>query len=176
MDVENKKEAFAHYFSPNLALFSFFAHLFPLYPYICWQTNLKEMQRTLLLAKLHNCTLTGTNVNYVGSISIDLVLLQEAGILPYEQVQVVNKNNGKRFITYAISAPANSGIIELNGAAARLGVTGDRLIIMTYGQFTAEELKEYSPRVVIVNEKNQILEVGNYDHFYIRGAGVTGAV
>ncbi|EFA69639.1 aspartate 1-decarboxylase [Cylindrospermopsis raciborskii S07] len=134
------------------------------------------MQRTLLLAKLHNCTLTGANVNYVGSISVDLVLLHEAGILPYEQVQVVNKNNGKRLITYTIPAPANSGIIELNGAAARLGVTGDRLIIMTYGQFTAEELKGYSPRVVIVNERNQILEVGNYDDLYIRGFGVTGVV
>ncbi|BAZ88683.1 aspartate 1-decarboxylase [Raphidiopsis curvata NIES-932] len=134
------------------------------------------MQRTLLLAKLHNCNLTGANVNYVGSISIDLFLLHEAGILPYEQVQVVNKNNGNRFITYTIPAPANSGIIELNGAAARLGVTGDRLIIMTYGQFTEEELKEYCPRVVIVNEKNQILEVRDYDDQYIRGSGVIGVV
>ncbi|MBE9054823.1 aspartate 1-decarboxylase [Sphaerospermopsis sp. LEGE 08334] len=121
------------------------------------------MQRTLLLAKIHNCTLTGANINYVGSISIDQVLLDKSGILPYEQVQVVNNANGQRFITYAIPAPANSGIIELNGAAARLGITGDRLIIMTYGQFTLEELKHYSPTVVIVDEQNRILEVRNYD-------------
>jgi aspartate 1-decarboxylase len=121
------------------------------------------MQRTLLSAKIHNCTLTAANINYVGSISIDEILLEKAGILPYEQVQVVNKSNGERFITYAIPAPANSGAIELNGAAARLGVTGDRLIIMTYGQFTLEELKLYSPTVVIVDEKNRLLEVRHYD-------------
>ena len=121
------------------------------------------MQRTLLSAKIHNCTLTGANINYVGSISIDKILLEKAGILPYEQVQVVNVANGERFITYAIAAPANSGSIELNGAAARLGIIGDRLIIMTYGQFTIEELKCYSPTVVIVDDKNQLLEVRRYD-------------
>ncbi len=121
------------------------------------------MQRTLLSAKIHNCTLTAANINYVGSISIDEILLKKAGILPYEQVQVVNIANGERFITYAIPAPANSGAIELNGAAARLGIIGDRLIIMTYGQFTIEELKCYSPTVVIVGEKNQLLEVRHYD-------------
>lgn len=121
------------------------------------------MQRTLLLAKIHNCTLVATNLNYVGSISIDQILLDKAGILPYEQVQVVNVTNGERFITYAIPAAANSGIIELNGAAARLGISGDRLIIMSYGQFTLEELKTYSPTVVIVDEKNQLLEVRRYD-------------
>ncbi len=125
--------------------------------------NVKKMQRTLLLAKIHNCTLTGANINYVGSISIDQVLLDKAGILPYEQVQVVNNANGQRFITYTIPAPENSGIIELNGAAARLGITGDRLIIMAYGQFTPEELKNYSPTVVIVDEKNRLLEVRHYD-------------
>lgn len=117
------------------------------------------MQRTLLLAKIHNCTLTGANINYMGSISIDQILLEQAGISPYEQVQVVNITNGERFITYAIPAIANSGIIELNGAAARLGITGDRLIIMCYGQFTPQELKSYSPTVVIVDEKNRLLEV-----------------
>ncbi|MBD2570729.1 aspartate 1-decarboxylase [Anabaena lutea] len=121
------------------------------------------MQRTLLLAKIHNCTLTAANINYVGSISIDEVLLDKAGILPYEQVQVVNNANGQRFITYAIPATANSGAIQLNGAAARLGIIGDRLIIMTYGQFTLDELKHYSPTVVIVDEKNRMLEVRNYD-------------
>ncbi|SRR5579883_2027285 len=121
------------------------------------------MQRTLLLAKIHNCTLTATNLDYVGSISVDETLLDKAGILPYEQVQVVNITNGERFITYAIPAPANSGAIELNGAAARLGISGDRLIIMSYGQFTLEEWKTYSPTVVIVDEKNRLLEVRHYD-------------
>ncbi|MBD2776032.1 aspartate 1-decarboxylase [Iningainema tapete] len=121
------------------------------------------MQRTLLLAKIHNCTLTATNLNYVGSISIDRILLDQAGILPYEQVQVVNVTNGERFITYAIPATANSGTIELNGGAARLGITGDRLIIMSYGQFSGEELKTYSPTVVIVDKNNQLLEVRRYD-------------
>lgn len=121
------------------------------------------MQRTLLLAKIHNCTLTAANINYVGSISIDQVLLDKAGILPYEQVQVVNITNGERFITYAIPAAADSGAIELNGAAARLGIIGDRLIIMSYGQFTSEELKTYSPTVVIVDDRNRLLEVRRYD-------------
>jgi aspartate 1-decarboxylase len=121
------------------------------------------MQRTLLLAKIHNCTLTAANLNYVGSISIDRLLLDTAGILPYEQVQVVNVANGERLITYAIPAAAESGAIELNGAAARLGMSGDRLIIMTYGQFTLEELKTYSPKVVLVDEKNRLLEVRRYD-------------
>jgi aspartate 1-decarboxylase len=120
------------------------------------------MQRTLLLAKIHRCTLTAANIDYMGSISIDQTLLDAAGILPYEQVQVVNIANGERFITYAIAAPANSGAIELNGAAARLGVSGDRLIIMTYAQFSSEELKTYSPTAVMVDEQNRILEVRRY--------------
>jgi aspartate 1-decarboxylase len=121
------------------------------------------MYRTILLAKIHNCTLTGANINYVGSISIDQILLDKSGILPYEQVQVVNVNNGERFTTYAIPATANSGAIELNGAAARLGILGDRLIIMSYGQFTIEELKSYSPTVVLVDEKNRLKEVRHYN-------------
>ncbi|MCT7950920.1 aspartate 1-decarboxylase [Ancylothrix sp. C2] len=120
------------------------------------------MQRTFLLAKIHNCTLTAANLDYIGSISIDRTLMDAAGILPFEQVQVVNKANGERLITYAIPAPANSGAIELNGAAARLGMKGDTLIIMTYAQFTAEELKEHSPTVVLVDENNRIVTVNHY--------------
>lgn len=117
------------------------------------------MQRTLLFAKIHNCTLTGTHLDYVGSISIDQLLLDKAGILPFEQVQVVNVNNGERLITYAIPAVTNSGVVELNGAAARLGISGDRVIIMTYAQFTPEEAKNHSPTVVLVNAQNQLVEV-----------------
>lgn len=99
----------------------------------------------------------------MGSISIDKALLDAAGILPYEQVQVVNIANGERFITYAIAAPVYSGAIELNGAAARLGMQGDRIIIMTYGLFTPEEVKNYNPKVVMVDERNRLLEVRRYD-------------
>lgn len=120
------------------------------------------MQRSLLLAKIHNCTITDSNLNYMGSISIDRTLLDAAGILPYEQVQVVNTANGERFITYAIAAPANSGAIELNGAAARLGMKGDRIIIMTYAQFSPEEIKHHSPTVVMVDKENHLLEVLRY--------------
>lgn len=115
------------------------------------------MQRTLLLAKIHNCTLTGTNLEYVGSISIDQSLLDAAGIYVYEQVQVVNVSNGERLITYAIAAPAGSGIVELNGAAARLGMAGDRVIIMSYGQFAPEEAQSHHPTVILVNHHNQII-------------------
>ncbi len=117
------------------------------------------MQRTFLLAKIHNCILTAANLEYMGSISIDRTLLDAAGILPYEQVQVVNIANGQRFITYAIEAPPGSGAIELNGAAARLGVSGDRLIIMTYGMLTPEEVKTHQPTVVFVDEQNHLRQV-----------------
>lgn len=121
------------------------------------ELNLVKMQRTLLLSKIHNCTLTGTNLEYVGSISIDKHLLDAAGIYAYEQVQVVNVSNGERLITYAIVAPPRSGIVELNGAAARLGMAGDRVIIMSYGQFEPEEALNHHPTVVLVNHQNQIL-------------------
>jgi aspartate 1-decarboxylase len=117
------------------------------------------MLRSLLISKIHCATLTDTNLNYVGSISIDETLLDAAGILPYEQVQVVNLSNGERLITYAIAAPANSGVVELNGAAARLGLRGDRVIIMTYGQLSAKELNQYAPTIVLVNQQNRLLEV-----------------
>lgn len=120
------------------------------------------MQRTFLLAKIHQCTLTAANLNYVGSISIDELLLAAAGILPYEQVQVVNISNGERLITYAIAAPAGSGEIQLNGAAARLGMVGDRLIVMTYGQLSSEELSTFSPTVVLVDDQNRLLQVHRY--------------
>jgi aspartate 1-decarboxylase len=121
------------------------------------------MQRTFLCAKIHSCTLTAARLDYVGSISIDSTLLNAAGILPYEQVQVVNINNGERLITYAIASAANSGAIELNGAAARLGIAGDRVIIMTYAQFDEQEIQTYCPTVVLVDERNKITEIRRYD-------------
>jgi aspartate 1-decarboxylase len=117
------------------------------------------MQRTLLAAKIHSCTITDANLQYMGSISIDELLLTAAGIVPYEQVHVVNVNNGERFITYAIAAASGSGAIELNGAAARLGVKGDKLIVMSYAQFDELEAQKYHPQVVMVDEQNQITEM-----------------
>jgi aspartate 1-decarboxylase len=121
------------------------------------------MLRTLLFGKIHSCTITAANLNYMGSISIDALLLEAANILPYEQVQVVNVNNGQRFMTYAITATAGSGAIELNGAAARLGEPGDRLIIMTYGQLTLPEISHHCPQVAMVDGNNRLVEVLQYD-------------
>ena len=117
------------------------------------------MQRTLLAAKIHSCTITNANLNYMGSISIDELLLTAAGIVPYEQVHVVNVNNGERFITYAIAAAPGSGAIELNGAAARLGVKGDKSIVMSYAQFNDVEAQNHQPKVVMVDDRNQITEI-----------------
>ncbi len=120
------------------------------------------MQRTLLAAKIHSCTITTANLQYMGSISIDELLLTAVGIYPYEQVHVVNVNNGERFVTYAIAAAPGSGAIELNGAAARLGVTGDKLIVMSYAQFNDLEAKNHHPQVVMVDDRNQITELKSY--------------
>ena len=117
------------------------------------------MQRTLLAGKIHSCTITDANLQYMGSISIDELLLTAAGILPYEQVHVVNVNNGQRFITYAIAAAPGSGAIELNGAAARLGAKGDKLIIMTYAQFSDPEIQNHHPQVVMVDDRNHMTEL-----------------
>jgi aspartate 1-decarboxylase len=124
------------------------------------------MHRTLLAAKIHSCTITDANLNYMGSISIDEILLAAAGILPYEQVQVVNVNNGERFITYAIAAAPGSGAIELNGAAARLGAKGDKLIIMTYASFEQQEIEQHHPKVVMVDAHNHIIEVKTYQDLF----------
>jgi aspartate 1-decarboxylase len=117
------------------------------------------MHRTLLTAKIHSCTITDANLQYMGSISIDELLLTAVGIVPYEQVQVVNVNNGERFVTYAIAATPGSGSIELNGAAARLGAKGDKLIIMTYAHFDELEMSKHQPRVVLVDDRNQITQI-----------------
>jgi aspartate 1-decarboxylase len=127
------------------------------------------MYRTLLAAKIHSCTITDANLNYMGSISIDELLLDAVGIVPYEQVQVVNVNNGERFITYAIAAKPGSGSIELNGAAARLGAKGDKLIVMTYAQFSEEEVKKHHPRAVMVDGFNQIIEIKSYREIFADG-------
>ncbi|OGO18239.1 MAG: aspartate 1-decarboxylase [Chloroflexi bacterium RBG_16_50_11] len=113
--------------------------------------------RMMLKSKIHRATVTDANINYEGSITIDSKLMKAADIIPYEQVHVLNVNNGARFTTYAIEGEAGSGDICLNGAAARLGVKGDLVIILTYDNIPEEQLKNYKPRVVHVNEKNEII-------------------
>ncbi len=116
------------------------------------------MQRTFLCGKIHNCRVTDSNLNYMGSLGIDQVLLDVSGIDLYEQVQVLNITTGARLMTYAIALEANSGRIELNGAAARSGEVGDRLIILTYALLTPEEVKTHQPKIAFVDEHNQLLD------------------
>lgn len=111
---------------------------------------------TLLKAKLHRATVTEANINYTGSITIDKALLRKAGILPFELVQIVNINNGQRFETYTIEGEEGSGVMCLNGAAARLVVPGDKIIVMAYAQMTPEEAKEHKPVVLIMDDNNHI--------------------
>jgi aspartate 1-decarboxylase len=105
-------------------------------------------------AKLHRLTVTETNINYEGSITIDQLLLKTAGILPYEKVQVVNVNNGCRFETYAISG--KTGEVCLNGAAARLGVAGDLLIVICYTLLDEKAARKLKPKMIYVDSKNKI--------------------
>jgi aspartate 1-decarboxylase len=109
-------------------------------------------------AKIHQAVITQADLNYEGSITVDEDLLDAAGILVHEKVQVVNINNGNRFETYTIRGKRGSGIIGLNGACARLGMPGDRIIIISYAQMPPEEAKIFTPKVVIVDEKNNIIK------------------
>ena len=115
------------------------------------------MLLTLMKGKIHRAAVTQCDLNYEGSISIDAGLLERAGILPYEQVDVLNINNGERFTTYAITAPAGSGTIGLNGAAARRAQKGDLVIIVAYARMEEAEAKSFSPRVLLVDGQNRPL-------------------
>lgn len=111
------------------------------------------MFRTMMKAKIHRATVTEANLNYVGSITIDKNLLDALDILPNEKVQIVNNNNGARLETYVIEGAPGSGVICLNGAAARLVQEGDIVIIIAYAMMTDEEARTYKPRVAIMDEK-----------------------
>ena len=115
------------------------------------------MMRLMCRAKIHRAKVTDANLNYVGSVTIDEVLLKKADILPYEQVQVVNINNGARFETYSMPGPEGSGVVCLNGAAARLAHPGDLVIILTYTWMEDEKAVGWEPQVVHVDEENRIL-------------------
>jgi len=121
--------------------------------------------RTMLKSKIHRATVTDGNINYEGSITIDKDLMAEADILPYEQVQVLNINNGARFSTYAIEGEAGRGDICLNGAAARLAAKGDLVIILTYREMNDDEARHYTPKLVHVDSKNAIVKEFNEAFF-----------
>ena len=121
------------------------------------------MTITMLKAKIHRATVTQAELDYVGSITVDIALLEQAGILEYEKVQIVDVNNGSRFETYTIAGERGSGVMCLNGAAARMVQTGDKIILMAYAQVTPEEAREMRPTVLFVDEKNQVTKVTNYE-------------
>lgn len=116
-----------------------------------------------LKGKIHRATVVQAELNYVGSITIDPVLMKAAGILEYEKVQIVDIDNGQRFETYTIAGEPDSGMICLNGAAARCVQKGDKIIIMCYAQMQPEELSENPPRVVFVDENNHIERLTRYE-------------
>lgn len=123
----------------------------------------KIMFRTLLGGKIHRATVTQADLNYVGSITVDEDLLDAAGILVNEKVQIVNNNNGARLETYTIAGKRGSGVICLNGAAARLVQPGDVVIIMSYVLLSEPEISAHEPKVVLVDEANRIREVIRYE-------------
>lgn len=116
------------------------------------------MKRTLLKSKIHRATVTEANLAYEGSLTIDAHLMRAADILPYEMVHVFNVANGERFQTYAMEGEAGSGVICLNGAAARKGQVGDLLIIATFAVYEAEEARRHQPKIVLVDASNRIKE------------------
>jgi aspartate 1-decarboxylase len=117
------------------------------------------MQRTMLKAKIHRATVTASDLHYIGSITIDPDLLEAAEILEYEQVAVVDVDNGARFETYTIAGDRGSREIKVNGAAARLVHHGDTVIVIAYAQYDEAELADYRPRIVHVNAENEVLAI-----------------
>ena len=117
------------------------------------------MNRTMLKSKIHRCRITGSDLNYVGSITIDADLLDAADILEHEQVHVVDVDNGARFETYTIAGTRGSGEVKVNGAAARLVHSGDTIIVISYASYDRDDLETYEPKVVHVNADNEIVTV-----------------
>lgn len=117
----------------------------------------------MLKAKIHRATVTQAELDYVGSITVDVDLLKASGIREYEKVQIVDINNGERFETYTIAGEAGSGVICLNGAAARCVCTGDKIIIMCYARMTPEEADTHQPSVVFVDDDNRIVRRTTYE-------------
>ena len=121
------------------------------------------MTITMLKAKIHRATVTQAELDYVGSITVDMDLLEQAGILEYEKVQIVFVNDAATTEIYTIAGERGSGVMCLNGAAARMVQTGDKIILMAYAQVTPEEASELRPTVLFVDEKNKVTKVTNYE-------------
>ena len=119
------------------------------------------MLRTMLTSKIHRATVTQADLHYVGSVTIDADLLDAADLLPNEQVAIVDISNGARLETYTIAGPRGSGVIGINGAAARLVAPGDLIIIISYAQLTDADARAYEPRIVHVDAQNRIVRVGS---------------
>lgn len=117
------------------------------------------MLRTVCRSKIHRARVTEANVQYAGSITLDAELMKAADLAPFEQVHVVDVTNGARVVTYCIEGAPGTGTVCINGAAARLISPGDTVIVLAYGQVTADELKRTAPKVVLVNEQNRIVQV-----------------
>ncbi|MCA0970374.1 aspartate 1-decarboxylase [Halobacillus litoralis] len=117
------------------------------------------MFRTMMKAKIHRARVTEANLNYVGSVTIDQNILDEVGILPHEKVQIVNNNNGARLETYVIAGERGSGVVCLNGAAARLVQPEDIVIIVSYAMLNEEELSQFKPKIALMGEGNKIEEI-----------------
>lgn len=117
----------------------------------------------MLKGKIHRATVVQAELDYVGSITVDSELLEASGIYEYEKVQIVDVNNGNRFETYTIAGEPGSGMICLNGAAARCVSVGDKIIIMSYASLTQEEVATFKPKVVFVDDDNKISRVTNYE-------------
>ena len=121
------------------------------------------MIMTMLKGKIHRATVVQAELDYVGSITIDEALMEASGISEYEQVQIVDVNNGQRFETYVIAGERNSGMICLNGAAARMVQVGDKIIIMCYCGMSPDEMEGYAPKVVFVDDENKVSRITRYD-------------
>lgn len=121
------------------------------------------MELTMLKAKIHRATVKQAELDYVGSITVDEELLEKSGICEYEKVQIVDINNGSRFETYTIAGERGSGMICLNGAAARCVSANDKIIIMCYATMTPQEAKTHKPTVVFVDDENKISRITNYE-------------
>ena len=121
------------------------------------------MKLTMLKGKIHRATVRQAKLDYVGSITVDPELMEAAGILEYEKVAIVDINNGSRFETYTIAGEPGSGMICLNGAAARCVSQGDKIIIMCYAEMTSKEAEEHKPKVVFVDDNNKITRLTSYE-------------
>ena len=122
------------------------------------------MLQYMLKSKLHRARVTDANLNYEGSLTIDRQLMDEVGLIPFEKIKIYNINNGERFDTYAIEGPVGSGIIALNGAAARKGLTGDLIIIVSYALYDQAELATYQPRIAVLDQNNRIVKKFDSQH------------